>query len=183
MKVPWYGWPLLAATACRIGGPSADPKAYVEFPSDAADAAEEVSSGSDAASVVDSSPDSTLSIDAPSDSSTGDARGDGESDGSCARPDAGNCDPVTNTGCTFSQCDIDTTQTTPTGTCVIASPFPYDAGYQCTQVSGSVSCQPGYTCYGGTCQKVCFCNADCGSGQCCSGSAGTTGFGLCSACH
>lgn len=186
MKVPWYGWPLLISGACRIGGPSADPRAYIEFPSDAGaaeDGSLSVDSGSDDASVADATVDVTSGSDTGAEGAADAPGSDGGDGGACVRPDAGACDPIANAGCIALQCDIDTRFTTPTGICVLASPLPNAPGTSCTQVSGSVSCQPGYTCYGGTCQKVCFCNADCSSGQCCNGSAGTTGFGLCSACH
>jgi hypothetical protein len=189
VKVARCCWLVALAGACRLGGPSGDPAARVEFPGDAAAASDASSSpadsGGDDALVpgapADAAPGSEASPEASFDAATGaDAT---DADAACTPPSPAVCNPVTNTGCTLSQCDIDTSHMTPTGTCVISSPFPNDAGSPCTQVSGSVSCQPGFTCFGGTCQKVCFCNSDCAASTCCSGTAGTTGFGLCGACR
>jgi hypothetical protein len=189
VKVARYAWLLGVASACRIGGPSADPKAYVTFPSDAADAEDATSlpteSGGDDASTPPAGRDATTGPDAHLDaSSAADGRSHDGGDAACmAFADGGACNPVTNSGCVLLQCDIDTSQTTPAGICVAASPFPNAPGSPCTQGSGPVSCQPQYTCYAGTCQKVCLCDGDCSGGTCCSGTAGMTGFGLCGACH
>jgi hypothetical protein len=177
------------ANACRIGGPSASPDAYIEFPTEAGDASEQTpaatESGMDDASEAASGPDALSIADAPLDATTATDASAGEGgDAACTLPASiPVCNPLTNTGCILSQCDIDTTKSTPTGVCVLASPFPNDAGSACTQVSGSVSCQPQFTCSGGLCSQVCFCNSDCPAGSCCSGTVAATGFGLCGACH
>jgi hypothetical protein len=183
------GWAIALAASCRLGGPSADPLAQVAFPTDAAaDSSEDAPSSTDAGADDGAAPgeqDAIATADALPDTGPVIPASDGGVDAACVAPSTVPvCNPVTNAGCgLLAQCDIDTTRTTPTGACVFGSPFPNDAGSPCTQASGSVSCQPQYTCYGATCRKVCFCDPDCGSGQCCSGTAGATGFGLCGACR
>jgi hypothetical protein len=182
------------ATACRIGGPSADPNTIVEFPNDAADAADArdeipmtVEAGGDDASTDHQTPDDASSgRDATGD---GGAAGDGptgesgEAAAACTPPaSVPVCNPLTNTGCFLVQCDVDTTMTSPTGICVLAAPVLGSEGAACTQTAGSTTCQPQLTCFGGTCRKVCFCNADCTGGECCSAGIGTTGFKQCDTC-
>jgi hypothetical protein len=92
------------------------------------------------------------------------------------------CDPVHNTGCNpLQQCDVDTLQTlTPTGLCVFNSGS--EGGGACTMTFVSESCAPKQTCASGVCRALCFCNADCPIGQCCSDASGPRGFTLCGTC-
>jgi hypothetical protein len=170
--------------ACRFGGPSANPYEYVSFP-DAATDAPYASSADDASPppADDSSPPP------PDDGGPGDdAEGGGDSDGppddaagsgSCSGTVAV-CDPIHNTGCNpLQQCDVDPLETsTPTGLCVFGA---MEAGV-CASSIVSESCPPKSTCVDGGCRQLCFCNADCPVGQCCSDTSGPPGFILCRTC-
>jgi hypothetical protein len=172
---------------CRFGGPSADPEAYLTFPSDAsADAA-----GTDATTEASTPVDDAMTEDATaSDADEAEAEeGDGAADAPGTRPanDACGrtvavCDPVENTGCNpFQQCDVDSTQTvTPTGVCVFNN-GPTDGG-PCTSSVFSETCPPHFTCSAAECRPLCACDADCPAGQCCSDATGPAGFLLCQAC-
>lgn len=182
--------------ACRFGGPSAKPDDYVAFDS-GADAATESGQGSqgDDAPVApddadasatpgdDASPDHATPRDDASDAGGGggDAAVGATEGGVCAITVAV-CNPVKNTGCNpLQQCDVDPTQTaTPTGLCLFNSGS--EAGGACIMSIVSESCPPKQTCVGGTCRALCFCNADCPTGQCCSDTSGPKGFTLCSPC-
>jgi hypothetical protein len=177
--------------ACRIGGPTADPNGYVAFPDGAAegaspapmDDAATVSSGDDGDdSVGGDANDSSTSVSSGDGGNTGDGPAsvtttDG---GACSRTVAV-CDPVHNTGCnSLQQCDVDPYQTTtPTGLCVFASPA---EGSPCLSTIFTESCRAGFTCVSGNCRALCFCNADCPTGQCCSDTSGPPAFSLCSPC-
>jgi hypothetical protein len=180
---------LVVAAACRIGGPSGDPSAYLQF-GDAADGPS-TQDAPDAASDASYGPDSSIgaldALDAPSSEASAatdatDAGSDGGAPTVCApAPSIPVCDPVHDTGCFLLQCDVDMIQSTPTGQCVgggLAS-----AGAPCTPVSGSEICQARSTCFGGMCRRLCFCDSDCAGGQCCTDTAGTSGFHLCAPCH
>jgi hypothetical protein len=172
---------LLLIPACRFGGPSADPQAYVTFDA-STDAGDDVSSGADA--TVDAG-----DLEASGDEPTGpdDAMDDGASAeaeveaASCSGTVAV-CDPVHNTGCpnTLQQCDVDTSQTaTPTGICVFNSGP--DSG-PCSVSIFTESCPPRSTCVGSTCRALCFCDGDCPTGECCGATGAPSGFRLCGAC-
>jgi len=186
------------ATACRLGGPSVDPSACVQL-ADAGDAQTPCDwngSSGDIDGGEDAPADVSSAIDAPSvppadASPRGDARadapaGEGGEAGACAPPvSVPVCDPVTNTGCPLLQCDVDITQSTPTGVCV-AGPVlgPVAENAACTQTSGSTPCQADLSCFGGVCRRVCFCDSDCtASSECCSDGYAATGFKLCGACR
>ena len=178
------------STACRFGGPSADPNAYVSFPSDATgtDGAEDasVSEALDGSTPIDE-PDRVEA--AADDAATDDATaGDGASDApstdghaACASSIAV-CDPIHDTGCNaLQQCDVDLTQTTtPTGACVFNSAQP-DGG-PCTVSVLSESCPPRFTCIGNACRALCACDGDCPPTTCCSDTSGPPGFRLCQPC-
>jgi hypothetical protein len=189
--------PIGVLVACRFGGPSANPDDYVAGDA-GADAAQEAGQGSPGDDAGVSPPHADASVppgdDAPpgdatppaeasdasntSDASAADALVEG---GACATPVAV-CNPVHDTGCNpLQQCDVDTTQTaTPTGLCVFNATS--EGGGACTMTFVSESCLPGQTCVSGTCRSLCFCNADCQVGQCCSDPSGPQGFTLCAAC-
>jgi hypothetical protein len=190
---------ILIASACRFGGPSGNPSACIQL-DDAGDAQTPCSYDGSSAEVdaaEDASIDVSPLIDAPSRapppdaSSDGDAQGDGPAGesgeaGECVPPaSVPVCDPVTNTGCTLLQCDVDITQSTPTGVCVLGPGVaPVAENAPCTQTSGSTPCQPDLSCFGGSCRRICFCDSDCSvGGECCSDTYATTGFKLCGACR
>jgi hypothetical protein len=185
---------VLSASACRFGGPSEDPSAYLTFPSDADDE-QAIDGDADASLTEDASidvGDATPHGDPLSDGPIGDggdasrdgSTGDGGDGGTCTPPaNVSVCDPVTNTGCVLLQCDVDTTMSTATGVCVLASVTPLAESAACTQAMGSTPCQPDLTCFGGSCRRICFCDSDCMGGACCSDNYATTGFKLCDACH
>jgi hypothetical protein len=148
---------------------------------------QDAGTGSDDASGADASTgpsggDAAGTADGAEVADAADAAGEAGDAIACAAPSTVPvCNPVLNTGCFLLQCDVDTTQSTPTGQCVgggLAA-----TGATCTAASGSEACQAQSTCTGGTCRRVCFCDTDCASGQCCSEALGTTGFKLCAACR
>jgi hypothetical protein len=179
---------LVGLAACRFVGPTSDPAEYVASPEDA------TAGGPDAPGALgdDDSGSAPPSGDAPGggelDGGGSDAALDDSTDASCAVMVAMvmGCDPVRNTGCNpFQQCDIAPPQTTLggmgsmlAGQCVFGAA---EAGV-CTSSILSESCPPKSTCVDGGCQKLCFCNADCPVGQCCSDRSGPSGFSLCGAC-
>jgi hypothetical protein len=181
--------PIAALVACRLGGgPSANPGEYVAFDSagDAALGDEPVSQGDDA---------TVVATDAEASTATGDDANSSPGDGGDASTPEGSvgdaacvatvavCDPVHNTGCNpLQQCDVDTTQmSTPTGLCLFNSGV-VDGGV-CIMSIVSEACPPHQTCVGSACKTLCFCDADCPTGQCCSDTSGPRGFTLCGVCH
>ena len=170
-------------TACRLGGPSADPDQYLAFP----DAARDVTSTSMTPPAGGGSPASPAA-DAPAgDVEAGDLdAGDfdappGDPNSPCSSMvTVPVCDPVHNTGCNpLQQCDVDPAQTKPTGLCLFGGGA--EAGV-CTSSIFTESCAPRSTCVDGGCRPLCFCNADCPLGQCCTDPSGPSGFKLCGAC-
>ncbi|HEX4478120.1 MAG TPA: hypothetical protein VH142_23710 [Polyangiaceae bacterium] len=117
-----------------------------------------------------------------SDGSVGTA---GSSEGCQPPTPAAVCDPVKNIGCLIplSFCDIDPTQSTPSGRCVFpTSPAPGDAG-ACAVAVLSESCAPLSTCVNGACRRLCYCDSDCPVGSCCTDPApGPRAFRLCAPC-
>ena len=123
---------LAGLVACRFGGPTANPAAYVAFPDAAGNG------GVGAASVADDGGSPASPVDATTVPSGGDTNGDDAPGGDASADDAPNgettdggacsgtvavCNPVRNTGCNaLQQCDVDPSQaTTPTGLCVFGS--------------------------------------------------------------
>jgi hypothetical protein len=102
------------------------------------------------------------------------------------------CDPVKNFGCLvpFSFCDIDPAQAVATGRCVFPwtstppPPPPADAGGSCYVDATTDTCTPTSTCVNGSCRKLCYCDADCQGGQCCTepASSASTTVRLCGPC-
>jgi hypothetical protein len=183
---------IAALVACRLGGgPSANPDEYVTFDSgaDAALGDEPVSQGDDGTRATTDATVAEAST-APGDDASTSPDGGGDAsipegsvgDGACAATVAV-CDPIHNTGCNpLQQCDVDTTQTsTPTGLCLFNSGG--DGGGACIMSFVSEACPPHQTCVGSACKALCFCNADCPTGQCCSDTSGPQGFTLCGVCH
>jgi hypothetical protein len=169
-----YALSLAGLVACRFGGPSANPDQYVAFADATADRAPALMTttpGDDGGS--------TMPVDdaaeAPPDAGLDDA-----TEGGCSSTVAV-CDPVHNTGCNpLQQCDVNPLQTNmPTGQCVLGGSM--DAGL-CIASIFTESCAPGSTCVDGGCRQLCFCNADCAPGQCCSDTSGPPGFTLCRPC-
>ncbi len=179
---------LFLASACRLGGPSGDPSAYVPF-GDASDdrtmrgtAEAEI----DDAAETDTSTKATVGTDAmasdpPDAMDASDDHADAGDAAACLPPaSVPVCNPVQNTGCFLLQCDVDTSKSVPTGQCVgggLAA-----VGATCTVTSGSEPCQAQATCSGGTCRRLCFCDSDCSGGECCTDVAGASGFRLCAPC-
>lgn len=93
------------------------------------------------------------------------------------------CDPVRNTGCPpLTQCDIETSATTPTGRCVFFQATP---GVPCSSSFVNVTCDAQNTCVAGACRKMCYCDTDCPPGNCCKDSSGpgpSGVFKLCTPC-
>jgi hypothetical protein len=184
---------ILMLNACHFGGPSGDPAAYVSSVDDGGDTGSPEADNAmdmltmDADIVNETSVDTSVRDSASADALGGDS-GDGGDSATCAAPaSVPVCDPLTNTGCTLLQCDVDITMSTPTGVCVLGAAVPAAEGAACTQASGSTACQAELTCFGGSCRRICFCDSDCqGDGgavaACCSDSYSTTGFKLCAAC-
>jgi hypothetical protein len=180
--------PVAVLVACRFGGPSANPEAYVA--SDAGDdAAQQDAQGTPGDDATAAPGDADASVAPGDDTSPDDAAPPGEAsvpdgpveDGGCGATVA-ICDPVRNTGCNaLQQCDVDMSQaTTPTGICVFNSTS--EGGGACVMSIVSESCAPKSTCVGGACRALCDCNSDCPAGQCCSDTSGPPGFTLCAAC-
>jgi hypothetical protein len=181
---------LAGLVACRFGGPTADPAAYVAFPDAAGNG------GVDAAYVADDGGSPASPVDATTVPSGGDANRDDAPGGDASADDTPNgettdagacsgtvavCNPVRNTGCNaLQQCDVDPSQaTTPTGLCVFGSAA---EGGPCLSTIFTESCPPQFTCVSGGCRELCFCDADCPAGQCCSDPSGPPGFTLCRPC-
>ncbi|MGH7269659.1 MAG: hypothetical protein ACREJ3_04445, partial [Polyangiaceae bacterium] len=161
-------------TACRFGGPSADPEAYVSFPGDASamlagvDASMSAPPAVDAGSVPGEAGGQDRGAPGPTgvvDAMAGDARASCSEAGSSVPV----CDPVRNTGCNlFQQCDVDPNKkTTPTGLCLFNSPQDGGQG-PCLMSLVSESCPPKTTCVSGACHPLCACDGDCPAGECCS---------------
>ena len=100
----------------------------------------------------------------------------------CTPPTPSVCNPVTNVGCENSpgtQCAIDTLAITLAGYCILSAPT--DAG-TCANTGLSESCPPKYTCLASECRRMCFCDNECGKGECCFEFVGNLGFKVCKAC-
>jgi hypothetical protein len=91
------------------------------------------------------------------------------------------CDPVRNTGCPpLTQCDIETSATTPTGRCVFFQATP---GVPCSSSFVNVTCDAQNTCVAGECRKMCYCDSDCPPDNCCSDTSGPGPAGAFKLCH
>jgi hypothetical protein len=102
----------------------------------------------------------------------------------CPRPEVAVCDPVLNQGCSATlqmQCAVDLLAPGLAGYCIFRGTTPPDGG-ACFNSGVTEDCLPTNTCYGGQCRKLCYCDADCGAGQCCSLRVGNYGFGACGDC-
>jgi hypothetical protein len=186
----WALW--VVAVGCRFGGPSGDATGYVAVGDASArtDAADATTSGEDAPGADDGGGASdALGADDAGDSRGPALDGAGGDGGPGGSPDDASCtgtvpvcDPIHNTGCaTFQQCDVDPSQpNNPAGLCLFHS-APAEGG-ACLQTVVSETCDAQATCVAGTCRTLCFCNADCPTGQCCSDTSGPKGFRLCATC-
>jgi hypothetical protein len=179
----------LALAACRFGGPSGDPEAYVAFPVDGGEDASAGASSGGAQATDDDSGGSNSEASAGDDTNGDDAAGDDAvagddaAGGTCGRT-IPVCDPVHNTGCNpFQQCDVDPSQmTTPTGLCLFYSGSDASAPGACMTTLITETCPAKSTCVSGACRALCFCDSDCPASQCCSDTSGPPGFRLCRAC-
>lgn len=166
---------IVLLAACRFGGEDVSPFELSEPYRDAEVDAEAGAPVEDA-SVAPTPSDAQLMVSKP-DSSAVDAS---EAE-ACTAPSVATCDPVAQTGCLFSQCVVDRTKSL-TGRCVLATGSS-TAG--CMENELSTSCPAGSGCYDNSCKKLCFCDGDCGSGECCGAtppsSPGMT-IGTCQVC-
>jgi hypothetical protein len=175
---------LVGLVACRFGGPSGNPGAYVTFPEDGG--ADATASADDEGGPPAPPDDATTMVpgddaNAGQDGSTGDAPTTETPDSQACSATVAICDPIHNTGCNgLQQCDVDPSHpATPTGVCLFASPADASA---CTSPVFTATCGGGSTCVSGGCRALCFCDTDCPAGQCCSDTSGPTGFILCRPC-
>ena len=182
---------LAGLLACRFGGPASDPNGYVPSP-DATTKDVAASTTAPFEGDAGSTPPTSRTTDAlASDDTTSPLADDdgGAFDaafadvleaGGCSSIVAG-CDPIHNTGCNaLQQCDVNSLLANPpTGLCVFNAAA---EGGACTASIFSESCPPKSTCVDGGCRDLCFCNADCPAGQCCSDMSGPPGFTLCRPC-
>jgi hypothetical protein len=102
----------------------------------------------------------------------------------CPQPDVAVCNPVINEGCPTAlqmQCAVDLLAPGLAGYCIFQGMTLMDGG-ACFNSGVTEDCPPTNTCYGGQCRKLCFCDADCDAGQCCSLRVGNYGFGACGDC-
>ena len=93
------------------------------------------------------------------------------------------CDPVCNTGCPpVSRCDV--SEAPRRGACV--GVFIVGEGGLCVRGSTTDSCAVRLTCLEGRCRRLCYRDADCTAGSCCSqplAAAGApSGFAVCAPC-
>jgi hypothetical protein len=170
----------LAISSCRFGGPSGNPEAYVAFADGGDDG--EAGSPSEAGTVVDDATtgDEEAPAEASADDASSDDAGDARVDDASCTVAVPICDPVHNTGCdALHQCDVDTSQSKPTGICVFYSAS--DAG-TCSSSIFNETCAPRSTCASGSCRALCFCDSDCPAAQCCAAGSGPGGFGVCGVC-
>ncbi|MFT3926451.1 MAG: hypothetical protein QM778_28155 [Myxococcales bacterium] len=94
------------------------------------------------------------------------------------------CNPVTNTGCSealVQRCAPDLSSAKLAGYCTFMGEIP-DGGLECFNSVVTESCPPKSTCHNGACRSLCFCDADCGDGQCCTEPLGEQGFAVCAPC-
>jgi hypothetical protein len=77
------------------------------------------------------------------------------------------------------QCDVDGLSTTLAGHCVFSTLI--DGGL-CVATPVTESCPPKATCHNGACRQLCFCDADCKTGECCNEPVGQLGFKVCGDC-
>ncbi len=177
---------LTALFACRFGGPSADPDAYLTFPeeggADASTSTDEAAAPSAPPAAEEAGAAGPVPADDGASSSDDSATGGGGGDAGRCSATVPVCDPVHNTGCNpLQQCDVDPTQkTTATGLCLFYSGS--DASGACMSTGITESCAAKQTCVSGACRSLCFCNADCAPGDCCSDTSGAAPFTLCQRC-
>ncbi|HLK41535.1 MAG TPA: hypothetical protein VKU41_32525 [Polyangiaceae bacterium] len=180
------------SVACRFGGPSSNPDEYVALLDAAMQDASAFATpveGDDGGSTPATGASNAPGADESSAPDQGDS---GAADDSSAADDATEagacsssvavCDPIHNTGCNaIQQCDVDPAHVdAPTGQCLLDF-----GGIEAAPCAASflwASCPPHSTCVSGACRQLCFCNADCPAGQCCSDTSGPRGFSLCHAC-
>lgn len=169
--------------ACRFGGSDASAFELEELASDAALDAEAGAPSEQAEEDANVRPrELDASADARREEPEQDSGSDARADDVCVAPgDVAVCNPVARTGCVFSQCVVDRTKAL-TGRCVLGTG---SAPSGCTESDLATSCPAGSGCYDNVCKALCFCNADCPSGECCSAAAqsdGSRAIGRCQAC-
>jgi hypothetical protein len=192
----------VAASACRLGGPSGDPSFLTEggvtdassADSPSSDAAAQDADGGQLASSTDDS--AYDGADEGTDGSPGPADVSAEAapavdavamanDGGC-RPAfiSTVCDPVCNTNCPgLQRCDV--SNTARAGVCI--GIWISAEGASCLSTATTDPCAPMLTCFTGTCRRLCYADSDCTTtGTCCNTSidlgGGPSGFRVCSSC-
>jgi hypothetical protein len=198
LRIVLAGW--LLAAACRLGGPSpwsAPPEAGTAGAPGAADApvgaggpeggltsAQEGGAPGAGPVVVADGPGAAATV--PADAGAQDASGDAAvaAGAGCSPPFAAEvCDPVCNTGCPpLSRCDVSPLPRQ--GACV--GIFVVGEGALCFRGDTTDSCAVRLTCLDGRCRRLCYRDADCTAGSCCShplAAAGApSGFAVCAPC-
>jgi hypothetical protein len=168
------GWCIALASCDQFARVGVEPPAIVEpGPPAAPERDAGIAMANDAAAAVDA----TVALDASAHASSDAAV-------ECPKVDIAICDPVVNLGCSASlmqQCTIDYLGTL-TGYCIFSAPPMSAIGGECLNTGVTESCPPTSTCYEARCQRICLCDADCGSGQCCGDAVESTGFRVCGDC-
>jgi hypothetical protein len=167
---------LAAVSACRLGGPPAW--------SPATDAAADV--GLDAGVVGEDDAGPALPPDGAGDTDADPTPPDAGADvgSGCLSPFAAEvCDPVCNSGCPpLSRCDV--SEAPRRGACV--GIFIVGEGGPCFRGSTTDSCAVRLTCLEGLCRRLCYRDADCSAGSCCSqpltAAGAPSGFAVCAPC-
>jgi hypothetical protein len=176
---------LATLAACRLGGPPAwspAPDSAAEVGLDGGVAGEDGAGPAlppDGAGFTDSPPGRDSPADDPISPDAGADAGSG-----CLPPFAAEvCDPVCNSGCPpLSRCDV--SEAPRRGACV--GIFIVGEGGACFRGSTTDSCAVRLTCLEGRCRRLCYRDADCTAGSCCSqpvAAAGApSGFAVCAPC-
>jgi hypothetical protein len=162
----------LLVAACRLGGPPG----WSPRPPDAATADAPAVDAPTGGGADDVAP-------APPEAGAQDASGDAAVAG-CMPPFAAEvCDPVCNTGCPpLSRCDV--SEQPRRGACV--GIWVVGEGGGCFRGSTTDSCAVRLTCLDGRCRRLCYRDADCTAGSCCSrpldAAGAPSGFAVCAPC-
>ena len=172
----------LLVAACRLGGPS----------------------GESPRSPDATTADAPAAVDAPAGAARSDGRAEGAQEDGVGSPEAGFagasdtggsgarclppfaaevCDPVCNTGCPLlSRCDV--SDVPRRGACV--GIFVVGEGGLCFRGTTTDSCAVSLTCLDGRCRRLCYDDADCTAGTCCSrpleAAGAPSGFAVCAPC-
>jgi hypothetical protein len=176
----------LVVAACRLGGPSGWSPPDARTPdAPAVDARGEVVPLDDARTPDTPAEDARGEV-VPLDVGAPDASGDATTaaGAGCVPPFVAEvCDPVCNSGCPpLSRCDVSSLPRR--GACV--GIFVVGEGGLCFRGITTDSCAVQLTCLDGRCRRLCYRDADCTAGSCCShpveATGGPSGFAVCAPC-